>query len=337
MDNLTSYLSTAVGFKTISEALGYQLKAQKFSEIESYLRGHMSVDGSPISQLCLRMPLNCAHFDPQSWKNLARDIVSADQGQGKVSAIGFDLTGHWEGEGPGFEVSLYGDEMTGDFRFSGQNHASLLAHANYPTPWQGGFDHCDGFGPIKGLEALYAALYAYPNRDWRPSADRPSAMPDGFTGYFLGLVFLHLRVQQTFVRDLKQHGLPLAMPVLLGTHDFMGIFFPAYNVLMNTTIAQGIPSYDQIQLEKNVDRLRKAKAYAAEQIDEMTKNWVMLRHVNGHPRAKNQQISDALASSINFTLSMGQIAPAKPIEEMKEAEFKFLMETYYQARLQRVA
>lgn len=337
MTNFTSYLSTAVGFKTISEALGYQLKAHKFTEVESYLRGHMAVDASLISQLCLKMPANSAHFDSQSWKNLGRDIVAANQDQGKVSAIGFDLTGHWEGEGPGFEVSLYGNEMTGDFHFSGQNHASLLAHAKYPTPWQGGFDHCDSFGPINGLEALYAALYAYPNRDWHPSADRPSAIPDGYAGYFLGLVFLHLRVQETFVRELRQYGLPLAMPVLLGTHDFMGIFFPAYNVLMNTTIAQGIPSYDQIQLEKNVDRLRKAKAYAAQQIDEMTKNWVMLRHVKGHPRTENKPIADALESSINFTLSMGQITPVKPAQEMKEAEFKFLMESYYQARLQRVA
>ena len=339
MTDLASYISTEAGFKEAVRALDLHLKAQKFAELDNYLRGHMAIDRSSISQLCLKMPVNCAQFAPQSWTDLARGIVEANKDDGKVSAIGFDLTGHWEGEGPGFEVSIYSDKMGEGFYFSKQSHADLLAHAKYPTPWQGGFDHCDGFGPIKGLEALYSALYAYPNRDWSARDGRGStAMPDGYMGYFLGLVFLHLRVQETFARELKHYGLPLEIPVLLGTHDFMGIFFPGHNVLINTTLALGAPSYEQIQIEKNIERLQQAKLYAAQQIDIMTKNWVTMRHVNGRDKSgKSQSMIESLEHSMNFILSMSKITPRKPFQKMEEAEFKSLMESYYKARLQRVA
>ena len=330
MSDFTSHLSTSDGFDAVTRSLDDYLKTQNFTALDSYLRGHMAVDGTSVSQLCLNMPADCAHFEPQAWKDLESIIVDANKDEGKVAAIGFDLTGHWESEGPGFEVCLYRNKLNDEFSFSMQSHTKLLSHAKYPTPWQGRFEDCDFFGPIKGLEALYAALSAYQDRDWRPSKTRMTT-PDGYTGYFLGLVFLHLRVQETFVRELRQYGLPLAIPVLLGTHDFMGGHFPAYNVLMNTTIAQNVISYEQVQIEKNLAGLKRAKAYTAEQIVNMTRTWVTLGELKARRRTETYESDlNILENMINWPLSQNEITPSKSIRDMNEAEFKSLMEAYYQ-------
>ena len=341
MTELKSYISKQEGFKNFVKALDSYLKAQKFSDLDRYLRHQMKDNPSPISQICLKLPANCAHFEPQAWKTLQRDIVSMSKGVDKIAAIGFDLTGHWEGEGPGFEVSFYENEVDKGFSFARQSHQEILDHAKYPAPWQGYFVECDSFGPIKGLEALLTALQAYPHRNWSAYDGRPknkAAPPEGFVGYFLGLIFLHLRVQETFARELKQYGLPRAMPVLLGTHDFMGSFFSGYNVLMGTTIARDVISYEQIQAETKIKRRENAKSHAAEQIEAFTKNWVTLRHVNsGKQTEETKSYTEMLTASMRLSFSMSNVTPAKPIHEMKEAEFKYLMESYYQARMQRVS
>ena len=341
MADLTPHLSSKAGFENIVQAMNSYLKAQRFKELDSYLRGYMATDQSPISRMCLKMQPDCAHFGTEAWARVAREIVASSKGEDKVCAIGFDLTGHWEGEGPGFEVSVYGNKMIEAFHFSNQSHESLLAHAKYPTPWQGHFIDVDGFGPIKGLKALYAALYAYPHGGWyahESSYRTDTTPPEGYVGYFLGLVFLHLRVQETFARELKQYGLPREMPVVLGTHAFMGIFFPGYNVLMNTTLARNVVSYEQIQIDQKHRNREYAKSQAAEQIEHMVKNWVTIRNVNQRARKdKAKSITDFLCGNIKFKLGGSNITLGKPVKDMDEGEFKRLMESYYQARLKRVS
>jgi len=116
----------------------------------------------------------------------------------------------------------------------------------------------------------------------------------------------------------------------------MSMHFPAYNVLMNTTIAQNVISYEQIQTEKNLAGLKKAKAYAAEQIVIMTRTWVTLGKVKARRRTETYESDlNSLENMINWPLSQNEITPSKSIRDMNEAEFKSLMEAYYQTRLQR--
>ena len=68
------------------------------------------------------------------------------------------------------------------------------------------------------------------------------------------------------------------------------------------------------------------------------KNWVTLRHVNsGKQTEETKSYTEMLTASMRLSFSMSNVTPAKPIHEMTEAEFKFLMESYYQARMQRVS
>lgn len=321
MTDLNQYLSSPAGYKYLVDSFNTYLWTQQFTELDTYICAHLKQVDSPIAKLCLSVPLGSVHFNPNEWKTLQRDLIKTSEGSTKISAIGVDLTGHWDPPGPGFEVSFYEDEVDEGFIISKHSRQALIEASEYPPPWQAYFQRSISMGLIRGLEPVYDALNANRNDlDWsppRPDAGYDSPIPDDFVAKFLGLYSLHNHVHETFARELASYGLPYSMPVLLGTHDFMG--FDVYNVLMSTYVPPNLPSYASI-IEDDAQHVKK---HTVKKIAEMTKTWVYIRA---------GQLSTGELSMAHHLKLNGCSIP-KPISQMSLNEFKSLMETYYKAKV----
>lgn len=334
---LQIYIQTPENYDQMVQSFDAHLKAQEFVTLDKYLRDCLAHETSEVAKICREIPLGSVRFPQSAWEALHRDIVKYE-GQGKdIAAIGFDLTGHWEGEGPGFEVSFYRNHISQDFSFGWKSHRDLLSVSKYPTPWQGCFLECHSFGPITGLEPLYEALYN--NRavtEWRPSQYQNGTaeyQPEDHAARFLGLFFLINQVQECFARELQDYGLPKALPVLLGTHDFLGTY-DGYNVVMSEKIARLSADYETIRAEDAIIALQRAKDYAAEQIEQYTYNWMALRNWN-RKSEKGRETASNFEDMIMARMKLAGLNPVKPISDMDQAEFKSLMESYYRQRMAR--
>ena len=147
------------------------------------------------------------------WEELAADMAALTAKGRQVTALGIDLTGHCEGAEPGFEISFYGDSS---FAFSTATRENLLAASgDYSTPWQGDFLECEPLLECRGLAALHTAIREYPDR-----FVQSGPLPQDFAGFTIALWILYLRIHRTIAETLAARGLPQAIPVIVGEHDF---------------------------------------------------------------------------------------------------------------------
>ena len=321
MTNLTELLSSKDGKEKYIKAFNHLLRSQNFEKAEALLRKSLQQDNSELAKLSLRALETECHFSPDDWDNISQHIVNYSKDKDLVGAVGFDLTGHWdyevEGGGPGFEVNFYPNDMT-DYKFSDMTHREILEKTQnnkYPD-WSGRFIGIELFGPIMGLDDLFKTL--------RKSKDAPI--------YLLGIFTLHLKVQQTFKKELDQYGLPQRLPVLLGTHDFIGRY-SGYNVIMNTKRTPYHTSYQEMVGKRRRAHLISLKKRAQSKIEACVTKWDDLRrNMAVDPDA---HFVKSFKAAIHYELSMAGVKLSKEIEDHNEMEFKQVMENLYNAILNR--
>lgn len=212
MTELEQILSTGEGRRALDRYFAGLIRALDFAALETELAMLLEEHPSAFAPLCRASMRESVEI--VGWERVHADILAMDRKGSRCTALGIDLTGHWEGEGPGFEVSLYDD---GSFAFSTASRAALLeASEGHATPWQGCFVEIETSLECRGLALLDGAIRAYPGRHAVPS----EALPRDYAGFVIALWWLYLRVHQGVADALAHHGLPRAMPVLVDEHDF---------------------------------------------------------------------------------------------------------------------
>lgn len=187
------------------------IRALDFDALAADLEGQ--IDDNPsrfdsVSRAGLRSAVTIT-----GWEELAAEMASLNAKGERVTAIGIDLTGHCDGDEPGFETSFYSDRS---FAFSTATRDDLLAATgDYSTVWQGDFLECEDMLLCHGLAELRAAVRDYPGR-----YIQSGPLPEDFAGFTVALWVLYLRVHQTIAETLAARGLPQPMPVVVGEHDF---------------------------------------------------------------------------------------------------------------------
>jgi hypothetical protein len=209
---LERILSTREGRTELEQYFAGLIRAEAFDTLEAELQEQLEANPSPFAAACRASTRSGVAM--LGWDQLHANIATLDRKGTPCTAIGIDLTGHGEGIEPSFEVSLYTDSA---FPFSTADRDTLLAASmNYGVPWQGCFDEIEANLECRGLGKLHVAICGYPHRFDGIGA----TLPPDFAGFTLALWWLYLRVHQGIADALAEHGVPRAMPVLVGEHDF---------------------------------------------------------------------------------------------------------------------
>ncbi len=251
MNNLSDFLSSESGKKELTDAFDMLLRKRKFSRLHDFLTMLLGLHQSNLTRVAKEALSASVYIAPKDWKRIHWGINTHSGNSNSVAAIGFDLTGHWNWHygtpGPGLELSYYKDEVDLGFRFSENSQEQILDAAQYPCPWQGCFTECEPFAPVYGLDDLNKALWAEKKRSstHKTLAEEEQVEHD-HVGFFLGVFTLHLRFQETLFRELNEYGLPRKMPVVVGTHDFVGRY-NGYNVFFCETVSDLGETYGNIQ------------------------------------------------------------------------------------------
>ena len=224
-DRLNARLATDRGRRDFDGEMAALLRVGHHQEAERRLAEALAVRPGAIADVCRATPAEAVVIS--GWDRLHRELDRL----ARVTAIGFNLSNHgdaeagaaWHDKEPAIETGYYSDD---GFQFSGTPFEVLRAAAGKaPTPWQGCMDDVPGPPPValSGLRALNSLLLEYDNdAPWRPTAgtgNEAAPAPDEAVAFAAGQWFLHLRFHQAMVRELSRHGLPRALPVLLGEHD----------------------------------------------------------------------------------------------------------------------
>lgn len=196
------------------------LREPALGELDALLRSWIDEHPGPLTALCR----DVGAVSITGWDALDADIAALAAKGTLCSAVGIDVTGHHEGYGPGFEVSLYSDKS---FSFSTSVRRSILAGCEfYGTAWQGAFEDIVHSLSCSGLEALHGGVANHPQRHWSGGSEIPDDYPD----YFIGVWFLYLRVNEALAAAVADGCLPYPMPLLVSEHDF-GPWFETVHLL----------------------------------------------------------------------------------------------------------
>jgi hypothetical protein len=210
------------------------LREPAFGELDALLRAWIDEHPGPLTALCR----DVGPVSVTGWDTLDADIAALAAKGTLCSAVGIDVTGHYEGEGPQFEVSLYSDKP---FPFSTSGRSAVLAACEtYGTVWQGAFEDLVHSLNCSGLEALHGGVANHPQRHWVGGVEMPEDFPD----YFIGVWFLYLRVNEALAAAVEEGRLPYPMPMLVSEHDF-GPWFETVHMVdqgVAVPVEQGIVS-----------------------------------------------------------------------------------------------
>lgn len=213
-DDLSALLADDDTRRGLENGLRELIRAGAFDELEERLTRWDDRHPSRFSPLWREVAADDVAIT--GWDQLHADIQELTDRGKQVTAVGIDLTGHAEGDGPAFEVSYYDD---GPYSFSTASRDDMLReNESYGTRWAGGFIDIESPLSCSGLERLHEAVMGYADRHWLPRRDE--APPTDFAGYTLAIWALYSRVHQAIKRALRKHGMPRPMPVLVEEHDF---------------------------------------------------------------------------------------------------------------------
>ncbi|MDH4744439.1 hypothetical protein OMP43_10470 [Sphingomonas sp. CBMAI 2297] len=323
MTELEQILSTGTGRRALDRYFAGLIRAPDFAALEAELSALLEEHPSAFAPLCRASVREGVEI--VGWERVHADILAMDRKGSRCTALGIDLTGHWEGEGPGFEVSLYDDDS---FAFSTASRETLLdACKGYPTPWQGCFAEIETPLECRGLVLLDGAIRAYPDRHTVPSG----ALPRDYAGFVIALWWLYLRVHQGVADALARHGLPRAMPVLVDEHDFgpqIGGVFMCERVADSAERSAQILAQRAVEKRLAYDRLTEQLILEMREKRAVVRNWSFWRN-----RAHRRNAIELLEASDKVMFqdvvsTRGQLS----VWLLSDREFEMLLDRYREHR-----
>jgi hypothetical protein len=291
------------------------LVALDFDALDMFLSRWFRDNPSAFSQAAL--DTRPADLSIEGWDEVGGDIAAMEAKGTVPTALGINLTGHWEGEGPGFETALY-DDKSYDFS-TGSRDAMAAAASVYGAPWLGRFVDVGAYLECRGMEQLYAAVTGYEHRYWAGGGP----LPTGFVDFTMAHWLLHLRLCQAIQRDVARRGLPRKMAVIVSEHDFGPYFGTAFIAEAKASARAATQAVVDGRAEQGRQNYQDATHQMIAEFVErrsVVRNWLWF--VRPGKKKKAREMIEAQEAMI---LSDMPDRPAIPTWKMKDAEFgKFI-------------
>ena len=222
-------LATDTGRRAFDREIAGMLRSWHFDAADAFLREQLTGLRGRIADAARATTAEAVRID--GWDVVNRECARRLAAGIPLGAIGLNLSNYndsstsvWHDKEPAIEFAVYGNDVF-DF-YDATIEEILRVSETPPTPWQGMM-----IGPdppivpeLFGLRSLNSALLEYENSaPWRPSYSDAAqiAAPEEYVAFALGQWMLHLRFHQGVVRQMKEVGLPMSAPVLIGEHDVL--------------------------------------------------------------------------------------------------------------------
>ncbi len=222
-------LATETGRRAFDREIAGMLRSWYFDAADAFLREQLAGLRGRIADAARATTAEAVRID--GWDLVTHECARRLAAGIPLGAIGLNLSNYndsstnvWHDKEPAIEFAVYGNAAF-DF-YDATIEEILRASETPPTPWQGQM-----IGPdppivpeLSGLRSLNSALLEYDNSaPWRPSYSDATeiAAPEDYVAFALGQWTLHLRFHQAVVRQMKEVGLPMSAPVLIGEHDVL--------------------------------------------------------------------------------------------------------------------
>lgn len=265
-----------------------------------------------------------AYIGLTGWEAISGALVRFDAKGVRITALGLNITGHNEGPDPMLEIAFYDD---GSFPFSRGLDDLRRACDVDPHPWQGCFIDVGGLMTVRGMNALYGLIASYPHR-YEPA--RPGAAPKDYDGFSAALWYLYFRIHHAVARDAGKAGLPFAMPVVVGEHDFGPSFTGAYPAIAS---GKRLGEGEKAERERAKRALAAYDRHTEEMIAELKRNRAELKNWRESPGDdKRANYAAFIEVKEANRLSILELPKLKPSWRMDEAEFRRLIDAVRAAR-----
>jgi len=288
------------------------LVALDFAALDAFLLRWFRDNPSVFSAAALDARLS--DLSITGWDEVGGDIAAMEAEGTVPTALGINLTGHWEGDSPGFETALYDDKS---YNFSAHARDAMAAAASvYGAPWLGRFVDARSYLECRGIEALYAAIIGYDHRYWSGSG----ALPAGFVDFTMAHWLLHLRLCQAVQRDLAKRGLPRKMAVIVSEHDFGPYFGTAFIAEANAATraaTQGVIDGRAEQGQQHYQDITHQMIAEFVERRSVVRNWLWFVRPG-----KKKKAREMIEAHEDMILSDMPDRPAMPTWKMRDAEFR---------------
>jgi hypothetical protein len=193
------------------------IRASRTTEAEAWLAERLRGHPGLVASACLGVSADDVVVE--GWDEMNADLMTAVRRGHLVTAVGLDLSNYndsgsdvWWDKPPAVEVSAYTDSS---YPFSTATVEEMLAASTeYAAPWTGGMLGEEmQYLEVPGLRPVNAALL----RHQEDRGDRVETSED--VAAYLGWWWQHLRFRQAVAHHFDEHGLAVAAPVVVGSHD----------------------------------------------------------------------------------------------------------------------
>lgn len=219
MHRLQTLFASPNGEADYNDALQAQIVAGAFAEAEAALASDLATLDSDLARLCLATTADKVEL--VGWSALY-DAIEMHEGQpiaGVALGLGNDADLSFEKgveHDPFLTLGLYTD---GEFVWSGAPREAVFEQAKSAEPaWMGSDEDIEAYLTIEGLAAINTALIHHKRRFFFRD-DSPLAAPPSYVEYVLGCWWRALRFHQAVAEQVREHGLPDAAWVVVGTID----------------------------------------------------------------------------------------------------------------------
>ena len=222
-------LATDAGRRAFDREMAQKIRVGHFDAADTFLRERLAGLRGRIADAARASTADSVRID--GWDLVSRECARRLAAGVPISAIGLNLSNYndsstsvWHDKEPAIEFAVYGNDAF-DF-YNATIEEILRACETPPTPWQGLMigPHPPIVPELSGLRSLNSTLLEYENSaPWRPSYSDATeiAAPEEYVAFALGQWTLHLRFHQAVARHMKEEGLPVSVPVLVGEHDVL--------------------------------------------------------------------------------------------------------------------
>ena len=317
-------LATDAGRRAFDREMADKLRGGHFDAADAFLRDQLADLRDRIADAARATAAEAVRI--AGWDLVNRECANRLSAGVPIGAIGLNLSNYnesstsvWHDKEPAIEFAVYGNDP---FDFNDASIEEILrASETPPTPWQGRM-----IGPdppivptLSGLRSLNSALLEYENENpWRPILSNDAvagAAPEGYAAFALGQWTLHLRFHQAVVRHMKQVGLPVVVPVLIGEHDVLPFI---RSVVMPGKFIDR--SKDEIRRVLNKDEPSHPTSDAlVSELDTMRRTIQGLGFFSGAKRRRLIEESEARESQL--LQSVGGLAWPRRTWEMSDSQF----------------
>lgn len=323
MDNFRDIINNPSVDVDLDSFLHDLFRTGQFDLLATKLKQGFKSYPSVFSDACLK--LSALDLSFSGWDGLFADWLVADNNGMKITGLGINISGHFEGLEPAFEVCFYSDTP---YPFSTVSISEIMQECkSYGAKWLGRFVASSHHLKVSGFSEIMAIRQPkYIEYTEQIPEDPDYKKSNDYICFRLCDWIIYLRAMEALQRDIAKLGLPTKAPIVFSEHDFgpwVGTVFESPKVTGHTAESE------EYLRQKNIASELKKNEYIEEEIESFRDRYQSIRSIPQiFASSKRKKLKKSAAALLKSELAVKGIKISKPLDKINEREFEDLISQY---------